>query len=53
MHSRKKRDPKIEFKKTLKWQMEEMEPTKETEKEQVEILEGNQDRVRALGKRRR
>lgn len=33
--------------------MEEMEPTKETENEQVEMLEGNQDRVEPWESRRR
>lgn len=56
IYSGKKRDSRTELKKktkTLKWQMEEMEPTKETENEQVEMLEGNQDRVEPWESRRR
>lgn len=63
-YSRKKRGPRTEFhppkpknkqqpKKPLTWQMEEMEPTEETENEQVEILEGNQNIVQPWDSRRR
>lgn len=32
-----KKRPRTELKKTLKWQLEETEPSRETEKEQVEM----------------